>query len=85
MVSKLITQHIVLKGGKGLANAQLLDDYVIKSGKTKCHLADAMGISRPYLYALLKHPERCTFSQVEILSKEVNIKKLADKNEIFLP
>lgn len=68
-----------------MANAQLLDEYVAQSGKTKCYLAEKMGVSRPYLYNLLKHPEKCTFSQVDVLKKEVNIKKLSDVNNIFLP
>lgn len=68
-----------------MANVQMLDDYIVKSGKTKCYLAKKMGVSRPYFYNLLKNPQKFTFSQVEILSKEVNLKKLSDKNEIFLP
>lgn len=68
-----------------MANAQLLEDYRSKSGKSKTHLGKKMNISRPTVYYLLAHPENCTYEQVEILCSELDIVKRADRNEIFLP
>lgn len=68
-----------------MANAQLLEEYRKGSGKTKSFLAVKMNISRPYLYRLLKHPERCTMGQAKQLCDELIIKKPSDRDEIFLP
>lgn len=65
--------------------AQLLDDYLRSSGKAKTYLAKVLGVSRTTLYHLLKNPPNCTFGQADILSKELNINKMADKKFIFLP
>lgn len=66
-----------------MANALLLDDYLLKTGKTKTHLARKLNVSRPTIYYLLKHPERCTYEQVETLCKELEIVKKPDRNDIF--
>lgn len=68
-----------------MANALLLDNFVRDSGKSKSHLAKKLNVSRPSVYYLLKHPENCTYSQVEILCKELTIVKKSDQDEIFLP
>lgn len=67
-----------------MANSEKFRELVEESGKSKVHFANILGVSRPYFYTLLQHPEYCTFSQVEILSKELGIKAI-DKNDIFLP
>lgn len=68
-----------------MANAELLEKKRKESGKSKTFLAIKLNVSRPCLYSLMKNPERCTFSQAEVLSKELDINSVDDKNEIFLP
>ena len=68
-----------------MANSEKLEEYRKNSGKSKTYLAKKLKISRPYFYRCLKNPDLFTFSQVEILSKEMDIKSRKDKDDIFLP
>ena len=68
-----------------MADAQLLEDYLKKTGKTKTHIAKVMKISRPYMYKLLANPQLCTVGQAEMICKELDIKKKSDRDNIFLP
>ena len=67
-----------------MANAKLLNEKFIASGKTKTHLAHKMNVSRPRLDTILESPDTATVVQADILASELNLLS-AEKKEIFLP
>lgn len=64
--------------------AQMLLQFWKASGKTKTFLSMRLGVSRPRLNYIFKHPESSTWEQAEVLSEELNLKR-EDKKQIFLP
>lgn len=68
-----------------MADAALLEEKRKDSGKTKSFLAKKLGVSRPYLYKLMQHPETCTVGQAEAFCSELDIKKKNERDTIFLP
>lgn len=67
-----------------MANSELLLEKLKKSGVPKAHLARALNVTRPTLYRLLEHPDTCTFSQADIIVKELHIDDASEVDEIFL-
>lgn len=65
-------------------SSELLYDFWKNSGKTKTHLAKKLDVSRPRLDYIFEHPETATWSQAEVLAKELSIKS-EPKDKIFLP
>lgn len=63
----------------------LLNEYWIRSGKSKTHLAKKLDCTRPVIYKIFDNPSRCTYSQVDVLCKELEIEDENDKRQIFLP
>lgn len=73
------------RGDGSISNSsELLNAFWKESGKTKTYLAKKIGVSRPRLDYIFEHPDTATWSQAEVLSKELSI-KAAPKDNIFLP
>ncbi len=68
-----------------MANAQLLEQKINESGKTKKFLARKCGLSRQWFSNITKTPDKLTYSQVLTLCEELDITSKADAREIFLP
>jgi len=66
-----------------LVNAQYLDEYIKKSGKSVTFLCKKMKISRAHFYNKKNNIKPFNVDEVEILCKELSISKLTDKEKIF--
>lgn len=66
-----------------MVNTQLLDDWIIKSGKKKGYLADKCECSIQAFRLKCKNKYDFTNTQVNTLCDELGITKLSDKEKIF--
>ena len=68
-----------------MANAALLEEKIVLSGKTKTYLAKQLNVSRAWALKLFKKPEVMTYGQAEMMRRELCISSRKEMNDIFLP
>lgn len=66
-----------------MVDTQMLEDKIARSGKTKVHLAEALGISVQALRTKIKGKFDFTNTQTDILCAELGITTLTEKEKIF--
>lgn len=66
-----------------MTNVALLEKKIKDSGKKRCHLALALGLSRQGFRNLCTGKSQFRTEQVNIMCKELNITDLKEKEAIF--
>lgn len=66
-----------------MTNTELLEQWIKKSGKKKGFLAAKVGLSLAGFRNCCINKAEFTTSQVSILCKELDIRKLTDKEAVF--
>ena len=66
-----------------MTNKKLLEEKIAESGKKKGYLAKKLGMSRAGFYNCLNNKAEFDASHIKILSAELNITSLKEKDSIF--
>ena len=66
-----------------MTNKELLEEKITKSGKKKGYLAKKIGLSRMGFYNCLNNKAEFDASHIKVLSAELNITSLRERDAIF--
>ncbi len=71
------------KGGALLVNSELLNKKIAEIGKTRKYLAFKCGVTPQTLWNKVNNVYDFTSTEVLVLCKELNIKSLKEREQIF--
>ena len=66
-----------------MTNTELLEKWILKSGKKKKYLAEKVGLSYAGFRNCLTNKAEFKTSQVKVLCEELGISNLKDKEAVF--
>lgn len=66
-----------------MTNTALLEEYIAKSGKKKCYLAEKVGLSPAGFRNCCINKAEFTARQIQILCDELNIRTEKERKAVF--
>lgn len=66
-----------------MTNTELLEEYIVRSGKKKLYLAEKVGLSPAGFRNCCTNKAEFTASQIQILCEELGIRTLKERQAVF--